>query len=430
VPGTALAAVADVVASAAVDVGDLELGGGLLAILRPALATMVPGASIALLSSSPAVEDDLRSFCRVEHHQYSGAAPVPLAEGAPPRWRHLIVRGPRVDYEGDPEPPITLPQRDGRLLASDVLATVPMPSRAAPTSGFAPRGAQVEKGSPSYPFTLLERDRVAPPEVAQLYDQAVSAQWDATRDIPWASVRPLPRALEQATAQIMTFLAQNELSALYVPARFIPRVHPAYAEVSMFLASQLADEARHIDVFLKRARAAGGHAGVSTVTTSRSLLSLLQLEDFTTASFLLSVLGEGTFLDLLNFVEDHAPDEATRILARRARTDEARHVHFGLCHVRHVLETDETAYARLEAAVRERGATLHEAGAGVPVPVADALTIYAARGDDPPSVRRGHQHFRALLETMHASRIKRLEHAGFSRQQAETLSGLHTPNFM
>ena len=31
---------------------------------------------------------------------------------------------------------------------------------------------------------------------------------------------------------------------------------------------------------------------------------------------------------------------------------------------------------------------------------------------------------------MHQSRIKRLLHAGFTPEQAETISALHTPNFM
>ena len=215
-----------------------------------------------------------------------------------------------------------------------MLEVAPLPSSADPVTGFAPRGARVEPGSPSYPFTLNQRDHVAPPEVAKLYDQAVSAQWDATSDIPWSKVRALPDALEGALAQIMTFLAENELSALYVPSRFIARIHPAYAEVTMFLASQLADEARHIDVFLKRARLCGRGLGTSSVATSRSLLSLLQTDDFTEATFLLSVLGEGTFLDLLSFIERHAPDEPTAELTRRAKNDESRHVHFGLAHVR------------------------------------------------------------------------------------------------
>jgi len=197
----------------------------------------------------------------------------------------------------------------------------------------------------------------------------------------------------------------------------------------MFLATQLNDESRHIEVFLRRAREGGGTLGVSSVTTSQSLLSLLELTDFTEAAFLLSVLGEGTFLDLLKFVERFAPDEATLVLAQKARVDETRHVHFGLAHVRHALGRDPSLYGRLEAAVRKRAATMASAG-GVPAPLADALTILAAGGADPRGVRKGHEAFRELLETMHQNRTKRLEHAGFSPEQAKTLSDLHTPNFM
>jgi hypothetical protein len=412
------------VAAAAIDGGDLPLGGGLLALVRPALDRLGPGGVLAVLSSEPSVDDDLPAWCRVEHHAYLGR------EGAPDgRRRHLLSRGRLGVPVGDVEGPLSLPRHDGRITTADMLAAVPMPARADPTTGFAPRGARVEPGGPRYPFTLLERDRIAAPEVAQLYDQAVAAQWDASRDIPWDKVRALPPPLERAVGQIMTFLAENELSALYVPSRFLPRIHPAYVEVAMFLATQLADEARHIDVFLKRARAGGGGAGISSVTTARSLASLLEPDDFTEASFLLSVLGEGTFLDLLRYIEAHAPDEATAELAQRARADEARHVHFGIAHVRHALACDATLYGRLERAVRRRSATLHGVG-GVPAPIQDALVVLAARGDDPASIARGHDAFRQLLETMHVGRTKRLQTAGFSVEQARTLSELHTPNFM
>ncbi len=66
----------------------------------------------------------------------------------------------------------------------------------------------------------------------------------------------------------------------------------------------------------------------------------------------------------------------------------------------------------------------------MPAPLQDALTILAAGSAEPRAVARGHEAFRELLETMHLSRIRRLEYAGFTSQQAETISELHTPNFM
>lgn len=411
-------------AAVAIDGGELTIGGGLLALVRPTLDVLEPGGVLAVLSHSAAAREDLPSWCRAERHAYLGRETI--ADGTD---RHLIARGTFSVPRGAREESLSIEGRDGRPTSAAMLSAVPMPAQASVDTGFAPRGARVEPGGPAYPFSLVERDHVAPPDVARLYDQAVAAQWDANRAIPWSTVRPLAAPLERAVGQIMTFLAENELSALYLPSRFVAQIHPAFAEVAMFLASQLSDEARHIDVFLKRARIAGGGLGISSVTTSRSLLSLLETRDFTEAAFLLSVLGEGTFLDLLTYIETWAPDEATAELARRARADESRHVHFGLSHVRWALQHDSSLFPRLQDAVRRRAATL--AGvSGVPAPVQDALTILAARSAEPRAVARGHDAYRELLDTMHQNRLKRLEHAGFNAEQAETISSLHTPNFM
>lgn len=412
-------------AAVAIDAGDLTLGSGLLALLRPALQLLEPGGVLAVNSVQPVLQDDLNRWCRLQYHEYQGSEPTLDGRGQ----RHLIARGSLGLPIGSREHDLRLPIEQGRVTASDVLQLVPMPDHADPSSGFAPRGAQVEPGGPRYPFTLNDRDHVAPPEIAKLYDQAVESQWDANRDIPWQRLPQLPPPLERAIDQIMTFLAENELSALYLPSKFVSQIHPAFAEVAMFLATQMTDEARHIDVFLKRARAGGNGLGISSVTTSQSLLSLLELTDFTEAAFLLSVLGEGTFLDLLKYIEDHAPDEVTAEIVRRARNDETRHVHFGLAHVRHALSLDPTVYSRLENAVRRRAATLSGVG-GVPDALQDGLTVIAAGSTSPTAIARGHDTFRELLHTMHENRVKRLEHAGFTREQAQTLSDLHTPNFM
>ncbi|MDA1050391.1 MAG: ferritin-like domain-containing protein [Planctomycetota bacterium] len=411
-------------AALAIDGGDLALGGGLLALIRPALDLLEPGGVLAVNSVNQALRDDLPRWCQLQHHEYRERQRTEQGYD-----RHLIGRGALSLPSGQRESGVTLPQRDGHISTEDVLKSIPMPEHADPSSGFAPRGARVEPGGPRYPFTLLDRDHVAPPEIAKLYDQAVAAQWNAATDIAWNKIRKLPDVIERALGQVFTFLAENELSALYLPSKFISRIHPAYAETAMFLSTQMADEARHIDVFLKRARAGGGGLGVSSATTSQSLLSLLELEDFTEAAFLLSVLGEGTFLDLLTFIEDHAPDEVTADIVRRARNDEARHVRFGLVHVRHALAHDASLYGRLEAAVRKRAVSLSNVG-GAPEPLQDGLTVLAAGSTDSKSIARGHDAFRELLHTMHASRVKRLEHAGFTTEQAQNLSDLHTPNFM
>src|SRR5205823_7128498 len=71
----------------ALDGGDLPLGGGLLAIVRPALKLLDDGGVLAVLSRNRDVDHDLPSWCRAERHQYLGVEEVGNDE-----HRHLIGR--------------------------------------------------------------------------------------------------------------------------------------------------------------------------------------------------------------------------------------------------------------------------------------------------------------------------------------------------
>ena len=64
-------------AALAVDGGDLPLGAGLLALIRPALGLLEAEGVLAVLSSSAAVREDLPSWCRVERCAYLGHEKMP-----------------------------------------------------------------------------------------------------------------------------------------------------------------------------------------------------------------------------------------------------------------------------------------------------------------------------------------------------------------
>jgi hypothetical protein len=159
------------------------------------------------------------------------------------------------------------------------------------------------------------------------------------------------------------------------------------------------------------------------------LKTLLEQEDFVQASFLLSVLGEGTFLDLLRYLETHAPDPATREIARRTRIDETRHVHFALDHIRSVLKAEPSMKETLHQAIANRASSLSAVKELNPL-VDESLVILAAGGlsaDRLPSAMKARSR---LYETMHENRVRRLSAIGFADREAEQLSQLHTPNFM
>ena len=168
------------------------------------------------------------------------------------------------------------------------------------------------------------KDELWTDDVARLYAQAAAAQWDPATVIPWDAAIDHPEAVEDAVVQVMTYLIENETAALIIPAHFASQVHPHYREVMQFLAVQAADEARHIEVFTRRALLRRDALGLSTAGGQASLKTLVDEPDFATASFLLSVLGEGTFLSLLAFLRERGPDLVTREVARWSGQDEAR----------------------------------------------------------------------------------------------------------
>jgi hypothetical protein len=389
----------DLTTRAQIDLGGLSLYDGAPVLLRRALAPLAEGEWLEVCGGAPNLADDLPIWCRKEGHHYqrSGAA------------LHRIQCGAQT-------PVLIVPPNEIAAVAD-------------PSWGLAPRGARIEAGGPEFAFTLREKRDVWALELNTIYKQAVANQWSASRDIPWSDLPKLPLEVESAVCQVMTFLTENEFAALYVPARFIPRIHPHYREVVEVLAAQIMDEARHAETFTRRAEAAGVGLGTTAVSSQLSLQTLLEEPDFTTATFLLCVMGEGTFLTLLKFLEEHAPDPVTVALARYAHRDEARHVAFGMAHIRYALNQEPEQRGALAAAVERRSRMLASIS-GLSPYVYDSLVIMAGGGVSPEQIRRGAQHVAGLHREMDRARRERLQGLGFSVEEATTLSTYHTKNFM
>jgi hypothetical protein len=282
---------------------------------------------------------------------------------------------------------------------------------------------------PEYAFTLNHRDEVWADNIGDLYEQAKAAQWDASTAIAWDQLPALPEDVERAVCQIMTFLAENEYSALYIPSKFLPQINPQFTEVVLFLATVINDEARHIEAFTKRALANGGGLQYASAATEWSLYSLLVQEDYFQSSFLLHVLGEGTFLDLLRFCEEHAPDPVTLDVVRRARQDEARHVAYGVAHLKHQLQRRPGDLDMLVEAVESRAEAIAATTGATPF-VMEALAVLAGGGATPAQMSAGVERVRELYRVMHQNRVQRLTQAGIAPEIADRMSDLHTPNFM
>ena len=406
-----------------VDAEHLELGGGLEILLAAAVERVAPGGVLEIRTPSRAVALELPGWARSTGHEpleqidRPDGHVVTIRRGSSKR----ILAGPLPAREAGPR------LRNGELHTADWRGGDP-PAEPDPFAGFAPLGSVPETGGSTHRWRLSRRDSVWADDIGELVDQASGQQWDASRDIPWDTAAGLDDTTERAVAQVMTFLAQNEYAALYVPAGFLPQVNPQLVELVLWLGSHIHDEARHIEVFTKRSLLGGRH-GYALASTELSLSTLLEEHDFTASSLLLNVLGEGTFLDLLRFIETHAPDPATAAAAGLAHRDERRHVHFGISNIRRSVSIDPDMVGPLVTAAETRAAKLVSLSGLSPVLV-ESLTIMAAQSLQPADLSDAAADVRSLMQTMERNRLRRLQSCGFDRATARHLSDLHTPNLM
>ncbi|MEU8328915.1 ferritin-like domain-containing protein [Micromonospora sp. NPDC048839] len=395
-----------------VHLGDLGFGRGAHLLVQRALAGLPPGGRVAVRGRDPALRVHLPVWCRGRGHRVEWPDPGDRSDLVA-----VVVRGSADDDRWFGA------ERAGPALPSALSGRPPA------RWGLGARGALLEAGGPEARFDLDDRDLVWADIAPHLYAQAAARQWDPQAAVPWDDPFVLPADVEAAVVQVMTYLVENEQAALVVPARFVGRIHPHFREVVQLLAVQMADEARHMEVFSRRALLRGADLGTSSAGGRQSLFTLVAESDFALASFLLSVLGEGSFVDLLSFLHENAPDPVTRRICWLARQDERRHVLFGMAHLEHQAQLDPLLRDRLRAAIHRRHDALVDT-AGLNADVFDALVVLASGGWHPDDVSAGHDRVQALQHAMDQGRQRRLVRLGFRPDEAAALSALHTRNFM
>ena len=270
--------------------------------MKAALAGVAVGEAVVVRGDDPDLAGDLRAWCR----RRDTAGGPPRTAGASAAGAGLVERGTasHARWSARSGPAMPIPRRTARC-TSDRRRTGASP-RGAPSS----RPAGRSRGS-RWP-TARCSGPIAPPGSTR---KAAAAQWDPATAVDWAATIDHGDEVEAAVVQVMTFLVENEEAALVVPARFLGQVHPHFREIQQVLALTVADEARHIEVFTRRATLTGQRLALSTVGGRASLQTLLDEPDFAVASFLLSVMGEGTFVSLLCFLERTPPTRVTRRVA-------------------------------------------------------------------------------------------------------------------
>ncbi|MCP4962033.1 MAG: ferritin-like domain-containing protein [Actinomycetia bacterium] len=283
---------------------------------------------------------------------------------------------------------------------------------------MAARGADIDDDVPDMGYILNKKSDVWAENVSELYEEAVARQWSATRDIPWNELQELPSDLEHAMCQLCTTLSEIEMIASDLPAKWRWRMNHEFLEAKMFLCTQIMDEARHTEVFRKRALANGGGLLKSRAGTESLLRTIIEAKTYTQATALLHLLGEGFILDLFRQGEAIAPTEVEKRIFRMTMQDEARHVAYGTLHIRHSVENDPDVAEEIHEAL-DHGEHAMVALGGNP-DMSTSLALLLAGGAEKVE-EVGFPLQQRLNKNQFTSYLARCERAGISRLERTQL---------
>jgi len=283
---------------------------------------------------------------------------------------------------------------------------------------MAARGADIADDTPDMGYILNKKSDVWSSNVSELYEEAVARQWSATRDIPWNQLEELSPEIEHAMCQLCTTLSEIEMIASDLPAKWMWRMNHEFLEAKMFLCTQIMDEARHSEVFRKRALANGGGLLKSRGGAETLLRTIIEAKTYTQATALLHLLGEGMILDLFRQGEAIAPTDVEKRIFRMCMQDEARHVAYGTMHIRHSIENDPDVADEIHAALDHGEAAMIELGTAPDMSTALAMLL-AGGADKIEEV--GFPLQMQLGKNQLTSYLARCERAGIGRLDRTTL---------
>ena len=274
------------------------------------------------------------------------------------------------------------------------------------------RGAVKRPSVPRIGYYLNEKSNVWSENATLLYEEAVQRQWSSATDIPWETLEPLEDELERAMCQLCTFLTEVEFIAGDTPGQWVPRVSNEFMETKLFLCSQIMDEARHLDVFRKRALANGG--GLLEASPTSTLRTLINAKDFTEMSVLMHVQAEGFIQSMFRMGELIAQNEAEKRIFRLCAQDESRHLGYGVMHLKYVLAQEPERREEIHSYLDEAENADPETGT-FGIQVAESLIVLLGGGK--ANTDEGFKRFMALRKRQVHEYLHRLQVAGLDDRE-------------
>ncbi len=205
-----------------------------------------------------------------------------------------------------------------------------------PDQTMRPRGSYVKPGTVSMGYTIYAKAEVWADNVGSLYEEAIQRRWAPATDIPWETIAPLSEDRERAMGQLCTALCEYNYMVILALGKWIREVSFGYHEVKLYLSTVLFDAARHFEAFRKRALCNGGRLGVQGV--GWQLAPIRDALCYSEMAALVFVLNDSFVQSLYQLGGALGHNEAEARLFTLAAQDKARHLSYGVEHMRYLLE--------------------------------------------------------------------------------------------
>lgn len=211
-------------------------------------------------------------------------------------------------------------------------------------------------------------------ELAALYERGKKGQWNAETDVDWSqeirrdewflpreNVQLLPTVLTAMGADeetcreaawdefafTMSQLLHGEQAALQICGQ-LTNACPTM-DAKFYAASQVADEARHVEVIAKLLQRKFGTVYPIGATLKVLLDELLQAPTWKTKTLGMQTLFEGVAVGIFDGIQKTSLNPLLSDIIRRVKQDEARHAAFGILSMRRtVKEATEEEMAEME----------------------------------------------------------------------------------
>lgn len=260
------------------------------------------------------------------------------------------------------------------------------------------------------PYSVYDKSEVWAEGVDHLYEQAIRERWAPATDIAWGDLEPQADDLERAICQLCTAIAQHGFAEQKVIAAWEEKIAYGFHDVKDFLATQIFDAGRKVEVLRKRALAnGGGLARQGLGTLYRAWFGALKTTELLTA---IDVVYKTYELAMFEWLAEKAPLAVDRDIFARLARDSRRHITYGERHLRYYLQHHPNGRDYMVFFLNRAEGALSDELRHSPVET-EALAIIAGGGVE--NIQAGLQQVTELRRKQFSNYMTLLDGVGFDR---------------